>query len=89
MLRLIDLAASLGDNRRYDFFVVIPDDREREVVAQLSRPAFQDLETLTFRYLCCSDLDQHAGSLGALGDDYRILFRLARCGHGDGCDCCL
>ena len=87
MLRLIDLAASLGD-RRYDFFVVIPDKREREVVAQLSRPAFQDLDTLTFRYLCCSDLDQHASSLGALGDDYRILFRLARCAHGEHCDCC-
>jgi type II restriction enzyme len=87
MLRLIDLAASLGD-RRYDFFVVIPDKREREVVAQLSRPAFQDLDTLTFRYLCCSDLDQHAGSLGALGDDYRILFRLARCAHGEDCTCC-
>lgn len=87
MLRLIDLSASLGD-RRYDFFVVIPDDREREAVAQLSRPAFRSLDTLTFRYLCCSDLDQHVGSLGALGDDYRILFRLARCAHGDECDCC-
>jgi type II restriction enzyme len=87
MLRMIDLAASL-DDRRYDFFVVIPDERRREVVAQLSRPAFRDLDTLTFRYLCCSDLDQHAGSLGALGDDYRILFRLANCAHGEDCDCC-
>ncbi len=87
MLRLIDLAASLGD-RQYDFFVVIPDAREREVVAQLSRPAFQGLETLTFRYLRCSDLDQHSGSLAFLGDDYRILFRLAHCAHGDDCDCC-
>lgn len=87
MLRLIDLASSLG-NRRYDFFVVIPDDREREAVAQLSRPAFQDLDALTLRYLYCSDLDRHSDSLGALGDDYRILLRLARCAHGEDCACC-
>ena len=87
MLRLIDLAASLGQ-RQYDFFLVIPDAREREMVAQLARPAFQGIDALTLRYLRCSDLDRHCGSLAALGSDYRILLPLARCAHGDGCACC-
>ena len=34
MLRLLDLASSLG-NRKYDFFLVVPDGREKEIIAQL------------------------------------------------------
>lgn len=77
MLRLMDLAASLGD-RQYDFFLVAPDKREKEVLAQLKRPSFQASTCIGLRYLLFSELEQHCHGLCKFGDDYRILFKLAK-----------
>lgn len=77
MLRLMDLASSLGD-RQYDFFLVVPDKREKEVLAQLKRPSFQANTCIGLRYLLFSDLEQHCHGLCKFGDDYRILFKLAK-----------
>lgn len=82
MLRLMDLASSLGD-RQYDFFLVVPDKREKEVLAQLKRPSFQTSNCIGLRYLLFSDLEQHCHGLCKFGDDYRILFKLAKDG---GCN---
>ncbi len=77
MLRLMDLASSLGD-RQYDFFLVAPDKREKEVLAQLRRPSFQASTCIGLRYLLFSELDQHCYGLCKFGEDYRILFKLAK-----------
>lgn len=77
MLRLLDLAASLGD-RRYDFFLVAPDGREREIVAQLQRPAFRNLRDVAFRYLLFSDVACNCEAMCRFGEDYRILLKVAR-----------
>lgn len=77
MLRLMDLASSLGD-RQYDFFLVVPDKREKEVIAQLKRPSFQTSTCIGLRYLQFSELEQHCHGLCKFGDDYRILFKLAK-----------
>ena len=77
MLRLMDLASSLGD-RRYDFFLVAPDKREKEVLAQLKRPSFQTSTCIGLRYILFSDLEEHCHGLCKFGDDYRILFKLAK-----------
>lgn len=78
MLRLIDLAASLtGEGQAY--FLVAPDEREKEILAQLRRPAFRDLG-FDLPYLLFSDLDEHCEGLCRLGDDYRILLKLAKSG---------
>jgi len=77
MLRLMDLASSLGD-RQYDFFLVVPDKREKEVLAQMKRPSFQTSTCIGLRYLLFSDLEQHCHGLCKFGDDYRILFKLAK-----------
>lgn len=77
MLRLMDLASSLGD-RQYDFFLVVPDKREKEVLAQLKRPSFQTSTCIGLRYLLFSELEQHCHGLCKFGDDYRILFKLAK-----------
>jgi len=77
MLRLMDLASSLGD-RHYDFFLVAPDKREKEVLAQLKRPSFQTSTCIGLRYILFSDLEEHCHGLCKFGDDYRILFKLAK-----------
>lgn len=82
MLRLMDLASSLGD-RQYDFFLIVPDKREKEVLAQLRRPSFQASSCIGLRYILFSDLEEHCHGLCKFGDDYRILFKLAKDG---GCN---
>ncbi len=77
MLRLMDLASSLGD-RQYDFFLVAPDKREKEVLAQLKRPSFQTSTCIGLRYILFSELEEHCHGLCKFGDDYRILFKLAK-----------
>lgn len=77
MLRLLDLASSLGD-RKYDFFLVAPDSREKEIVAQLQRPAFKSLPSVAFRYLLFSDVSCNCEAMGRFGDDWRILLKVAR-----------
>jgi type II restriction enzyme len=77
MLRLLDLASSLGD-RKYDFFLVAPDGREKEIVAQLQRPAFRNLKDVAFRYLLFSDIECNCEAMCRFGEDYRILLKVAR-----------
>jgi type II restriction enzyme len=77
MLRLLDLASSLG-NRKYDCFLVAPDSREKEVVAQLQRPAFRSLQSVAFRYLLFSDITCNCEAMGRFGDDWRVLLKVAR-----------
>ena len=79
MLRLMDLASSLGD-RQYDFFLVVPNKREKEVLAQLKRPSFQGNTCVGLKYLLFSELEQHCRGLCKFGEDYRILFKLAKDG---------
>jgi len=79
MLRLLDLAASLGD-RKYDFFLVAPDGRKGEIIAQLQRPAFRNLKNVAFRYLLFSDITCNCEAICRFGEDYRILLKLARGG---------
>jgi type II restriction enzyme len=77
MLRLLDLASSLGD-RKHDFFLVAPDSREREIVAQFQRPAFRNLNEVAFRYLLFSDITCNCEAMCRFGEDYRILLKVAR-----------
>lgn len=77
MLRLLDLASSLGD-RKYDFFLVAPDSREKDIVAQLQRPAFQALSSVAFHYLLFSDINCHCDAMGKFGEDWRVLLKVAR-----------
>ena len=77
ILRLADLAASLED-RQYHFFLVAPDEREKEITAQLCRPSLQQLGHVSFRYLLFSDLYENCRGICRFGEDYKILFKLAK-----------
>lgn len=77
ILRLLDLASSLGD-KQYHFFLVAPDSREKEIIAQLKRPSFKNISCMSLRYLLFSELKEHCHGLCKFGDDYRILFKIAK-----------
>ncbi|MCX7922277.1 MAG: hypothetical protein N3B21_09745 [Clostridia bacterium] len=82
ILRLIDLASSLGD-KQYNFFLVAPDSREKEILAQLNRPSFKSIDCVKLRYILFSSLRNNCNGLCTFGDDYKILFKIAK-----GVDCC-
>lgn len=77
LLRLKDLMCSINDESCH-MFMIIPDDREREMVAQLKRPAFSDLNHKIVAYITFSDLCSHAESICRLGDDYKILRKISK-----------
>lgn len=83
MLRMKDLARSLPDQRCH-FYLVAPDKREQEVLAQMSRPAFRDASAdFPLAYIPFDLLRQHCDALCLFGDDLDILKKIARFVHLD------
>jgi type II restriction enzyme len=77
ILRLSDLAASLGD-KKYNFFLVAPNSREKEIIAQLTRPSLKNIDCVSLKYILFSDLYEHCNGLCKFGCDYSILFKIAK-----------
>ncbi|MHB1004386.1 MAG: hypothetical protein ACYC3S_01945 [Chloroflexota bacterium] len=77
ILRLIDLVQSLGDPS-LPMFLVAPDTREREIRAQLNRPAFARIGDLQLRYILFSDLCAHCDGICKFGDDHSVLLKIAK-----------
>lgn len=78
ILRLEDLARSLP-GCACNLFLVAPDYREREVMAQLARPAFrEDLAGIRLAFIPFDDLCQHCDALCKFGEDFSILNKIAR-----------
>lgn len=82
LLRLVDLASSQGASP-YQLYLVAPDAREKEILAQVRRPSFRMLDSFSLRYILFSDLYDHCRGLCKFGDDHRILLKLAK----DPCPC--
>lgn len=80
ILRLTDMALSLP-GREDHLYLVAPAAREKEILEQLKRPMFQRPDEFSLGYILFEDLDRHFDSLCKLGEDRRILDRLA-------CRCC-
>jgi type II restriction enzyme len=77
ILRLSDLALALPDHQTR-LCLVVPDGREREVVAQLKRPSFIATGRLQPSYLLFSDLAEHCDAICKFGADHRVLDRLVK-----------
>jgi len=78
ILRLEDLARSIP-NCTCNFYLVAPDRREKEVMAQLARPAFRgDLADIPLAFIPFNDLCDHCDALCKFGEDYTILRKIAR-----------
>ncbi len=78
ILRLEDLARSIP-TRDCDLYLVAPDRREKEVMAQLRRPAFRDdLADISLAFISFGDLCEHCDGLCKFGEDHTILRKIAR-----------
>lgn len=78
ILRLEDLARSVPGCTCH-FYLVAPNRREKEVMAQLSRPAFRGgLADLAIAFISFDDLCDHCDALCKFGEDRFILRKIAR-----------
>ena len=78
ILRMEDLARSIPGCTCH-FYLVAPDRREKEVMAQLARPAFRgDLADISMAFIPFNDLRQHCEGLCKFGDDHTIMHKIAR-----------
>ena len=75
---LLDLALGGGDQATRGLFLVAPDDREDEVRAQLSRPAFSRVADLGVRYLPYGELERHRESMARFGHGIKAIEAIAR-----------
>lgn len=76
ILRLSDLAFSIPENGS-SLFIIIPDDREKDVILQLKRPSIKS-SPVSIKYILFSDLREHCDALCKFGDDHRILEKIAK-----------
>ena len=76
ILRLTDLAFSMPENETA-LYLVVPDAREKEVQAQLSRPAIRAAGA-TIHYILFSELRQHCEALCKFGDSPTAMLKIAR-----------
>src|SRR6266498_1837989 len=80
ILRMEDLARSIPECTCH-FYLVAPDQREKEVMAQFVRPAFRaTLADIALAYIPFNDLTTHCDALCKFGDDHTILRKIARSG---------
>ena len=76
ILRLSDLAISFAD-QNISLFIIIPDNREKDVVLQLSRPSIRNT-SVKIKYILFSDLREHCDALCKFGENHNILEKIAK-----------
>ena len=76
ILRLTDLSYTIADGDEV-FYLIVPDNREKDVVLQLSRPAIKSNNVL-IKYILFSELRQHCDALCKFGDSHRIMEKIAK-----------
>ncbi|WP_315822710.1 type II restriction endonuclease [Paraflavitalea speifideaquila] len=76
ILRLSDLSYTIADGDEV-FYLIVPDNREKDVVLQLSRPAIRQ-NNVPIKYILFSDLRQHCDALCKFGDSHHIMEKIAK-----------
>ena len=76
---LADLALALPDHSM-KMFLVAPDDREKEVQAQLKRPSVLAANRGKVSYILFSDLSKDCDAMCRFGSGREILDKIARTG---------
>lgn len=76
ILRMEDLARSIPECTCH-FYLVAPNRREKEVIAQLHRPAFRnDLADISLAFIPFDNLREHCDALCKFGEDHTILRKI-------------
>ena len=77
ILRMEDLARSIPDCT-CNFYLVAPNRREKEVMAQLTCPAFRnDLSEISLAFIPFDSLRNHCDALCMFGEDHMVLRKIA------------
>ncbi len=76
ILRLTDLHFSFKDNPP-SLYIIIPDNREKEVLLQLQRPSIKNSE-IEIHYILFSELKNNCDAICKFGDDKEILKKISR-----------
>ncbi|PWB51211.1 MAG: hypothetical protein C3F06_10340 [Candidatus Methanoperedenaceae archaeon] len=79
ILRLTDLALTIPDSENISLYLVAPEQREKEIVAQLKRPSLISKECNKISYILFSELCTHCDSICKFGNDHTIMEKVARC----------
>lgn len=77
ILRLMDLSNSLHTTK-CNLFLVAPDSREKEIIAQLRRPTFKSMNCINLKYIVFSDLYENCKGLCKFGENSDILFKISK-----------
>ncbi len=78
IVRLLDLALGNSQSATKHLFLVAPDNREAEVRAQLSRPAFSRVAELNMRYVPYSSLREHRENIARFGTGIKPIEAIAK-----------
>lgn len=76
ILRLSDLYFSIADGDEV-FYIIIPDNREKDVVMQLSRPVIRNSK-ISISYILFSELRKNCDAICKFGTDLSIMNKIAK-----------
>ena len=76
ILRLSDLSFSIADGDE-TFYLVVPDNREKDVCLQLARPSVKS-NNVPIKYILFSELRKNCDALCRFGDNHRIMDKIAK-----------
>lgn len=79
ILRLTDLALTLPSTGEVRLYLVAPDHREKEIIAQLKRPSLEGKRDAKMSYILFDELCEDCESICKFGDDYTIMEKVAKC----------
>lgn len=78
IVRMLDLAMGGSEAPPEGLFLVAPDGREKDVRAQLIRPAFGSIGHLNVRYIPYSELRDHRVSIARFGSGMKAIHALSK-----------
>ncbi|AIQ64184.1 hypothetical protein PSTEL_14955 [Paenibacillus stellifer] len=81
ILRLQDLALSLPSSATA-LYLIAPGKREKEILAQLSRPVFRQEPFQSISYILFHDLRQNAEAMGRFGSSASVLDKIGKQASG-------
>jgi type II restriction enzyme len=77
ILRLNDLSLSIEGGNDH-FYLVAPENREKEIQAQLLRPSFRTLDSLRISYILFKDLRCDCDAMCKFGRDVTVLHKICK-----------
>lgn len=76
ILRLSDLYFSISDGDEV-FYIIIPDNREKDVIQQLNRPVIKNSK-MNIKYILFSELRANCDAICKFGSDHSIMDKIAK-----------